>query len=58
MENFFADHQLDDVWCAGCEKKTTFTQKYRFLTFPKTLVVVLQRFVFDDWVPKKLEIEL
>ena len=28
------------------------------MTFPKALSVVLGRFVFDDWVPKKLEIEL
>ena len=28
------------------------------MTYPKSLVVVLQRFVFDDWVPKKLEVEL
>ena len=58
LENFFGDQMLDDVWCTGCEKKTSFTQRYRFLTYPKSLVIVLQRFVFDDWVPKKLEIEL
>jgi len=28
------------------------------LRYPKVLCVVLQRFVYDDWVPKKLEIEL
>lgn len=27
-------------------------------SFPRVLVVVLQRFVYDNWVPKKLEIEL
>jgi len=27
-------------------------------SFPKVLIVVLQRFVYDNWVPKKLEIEL
>jgi uncharacterized UBP type Zn finger protein len=32
--------------------------KKHFKTFPKYLVVVLQRFVYDGWVPKKLEIDL
>jgi len=30
----------------------------RFKNYPKYLVVVLQRFVMDDWVPKKLDVEL
>jgi ubiquitin carboxyl-terminal hydrolase 5/13 len=33
-------------------------EQKRFKTFPKYLVVVLQRFVVDNWVPKKLEIYL
>jgi uncharacterized UBP type Zn finger protein len=33
-------------------------QQYRFIKFPKSLCIVLSRFVYDDWVPKKLEIEL
>jgi ubiquitin carboxyl-terminal hydrolase 5/13 len=58
MEHFFAVHTLDDVFCQCCNGKKQFTQRYRFLTYPKCLMVVLQRFVYDDWVPKKLEIEL
>jgi len=27
-------------------------------SFPGVLIVVLQRFVYDNWVPKKLDIEL
>ena len=30
----------------------------RFKNYPKYLVVVLSRFVMDEWVPKKLDIEL
>jgi len=33
-------------------------KRQRFNSYPKVLCVVLQRFVFDNWVPKKLEIEL
>ena len=44
--------------CPVCNKACDYTQRYRFLRYPKVLCVVLQRFVYDDWVPKKLEIEL
>jgi uncharacterized UBP type Zn finger protein len=37
---------------------TEFVKTNYFLTYPKVLVVILQRFVFNDWVPKKLMIEL
>lgn len=58
FERYFADNEIDGVNCAVCQKATTWTQRFRFLSYPKTLCVVLQRFVYDDWVPKKLEIEL
>lgn len=44
--------------CPVCAKATTYSQRYRFLTYPKVLGIVIQRFVYDDWVPKKLEVEL
>ena len=34
------------------------SQRKRFVTFPRNLVVCLKRIVFDDWVPKKLEVDL
>ena len=58
LENFFAEHDIDGVNCPCCQKACTWKQRYRFLKYPKALCVVLQRFVYDDWVPKKLEIEL
>jgi len=57
FDRFFADHDLDDVFCDCCQKKTKFTQRLRFASYPKVLCLVLQRFVFDNWVPKKLEID-
>lgn len=58
LERYFGDQVLEDVFCASCQKKSEFTQRLRFVTYPKTLCLTLQRFVFDDWVPKKLGIEL
>lgn len=58
LEGYFAEHLLDDVQCSQCQKKTQFTERYRFIRYPKTLCVVLQRFAVDGWVPKKLDIEV
>jgi len=56
---YFADEVIEDVVCSGCPgKKTIQQQRKRFITYPKTLVVNLKRIVFDEWVPKKLEVEL
>lgn len=57
MENFFAEHLIEGVECAHCGKKTNFTDTKRFVDYPTNLVIILQRFVFDDWTPKKLEID-
>ena len=58
LERFFADTEIEGVQCDHCNAKTTFTQRSRFITFPKVLAVVIQRFVFDDIGPKKLEIAM
>jgi ubiquitin carboxyl-terminal hydrolase 5/13 len=44
--------------CSSCKKETTFKEKKSFLKFPKMLCVVLNRFVTDNWVPRKLEVDL
>ena len=54
----FAEEKIDGLECAICNGKTTFSSTNRFVTFPKVLILVLQRFVHDDYVPKKLEVEL
>ena len=58
LEAYFADSLVEDMQCAHCNKRCEFTSRIRIIKFPKVLCVTLQRFVFDDWVPKKLEIEL
>lgn len=55
---FFSDEQIPDFQCGTCNKRTICLKRQRLNTFPRVLLVVLQRFVFDNWVPKKLEIEL
>mmetsp|Transcript_5447 Transcript_5447/g.9203 ORF Transcript_5447/g.9203 Transcript_5447/m.9203 type:complete len:143 (+) Transcript_5447:1410-1838(+) len=58
LQRFFSEHEVDGgLFCTKCQEKTTFSSRYRFLSFPKALQIVLQRFVFDDWVPKKLEVD-
>jgi len=58
IQAFFADHMVDDLRCSVCGKNTSWVQSKRFKTFPKYLVVVLQRFVLHNWVPKKLDVNL
>lgn len=58
LETFLADNVVDDLMCNTCGSKQTFIERKRFITFPTCLVVVLFREVMDNWVPKKLEVEL
>jgi ubiquitin carboxyl-terminal hydrolase 5/13 len=58
FEGFFAGSIIDDFKCPACNKPCSFSQVKRFKTFPKYLVVVLQRFVFHNWVPRKLDVNL
>jgi len=57
LEAFFTDSIVEGLSCNVCNAKTNFSQRYRFLSVPKVLCLVLQRFVYDEWVPKKLEID-
>jgi len=58
LNKFFEDSYIEDVACNTCDIKTKMMVRQRFITFPKVLCIVLQRFVFENWVPKKLCIEL
>jgi len=58
LEATFADSVIEDFACAVCNAKTMVTDRKRFIKFPRNLVICLKRIVFDDWVPKKLEIDL
>ena len=58
LEASFVDSTIDDFACSHCNAKTTVTDRKRFISFPNNLAICLKRIVFDEWVPKKLEIEL
>lgn len=51
----FSQQEIVDYNCPNCKKTTQFTKQFMFETFPKVLVMVVNRFVCPDWVPKKLE---
>ena len=51
----FLSPEIIDLNCPECKKKTFWTKTQRILDFPKYLIIVFQRFVFD-WVPIKLEV--
>lgn len=58
IDAYFAEGGIEDLNCPVCNEKKLHAERLRFLTYPKTLVLVLKRIVYDDWVPKKLEVEL
>lgn len=58
LSHYFAESLISDFACGVCQKKTVCSRRVRFLTYPTVLVAVLAREVYDDWVPKKLEIDL
>lgn len=58
LQALFAESVIDDFACGVCLKKTTCTRRVRFVSYPTVLCAVLAREVYDDWVPKKLEVDL
>lgn len=58
LEATFSDSVIEDFSCPSCNAKTNVTDRKRFITYPQNLAVCLKRIVFDDWVPKKLEVTL
>ena len=51
----FLAPEIVELNCLICQKKTNWTKTQRILNFPKYLIIVFQRFVYD-WVPIKLEV--
>jgi len=57
LEAFTADEELE-FFCPSCNAKTTATKNYRMGDFPSVLMMQMRKFVFEDWVPRKLGIQL
>ena len=58
LEATFADQVIEGFDCPQCNAKTNVIERKRFISFPRNIAMCLKRIVFDDWVPKKLEIAL
>ena len=54
ISKFLAIENIE-IDCPICKKKTNWEKTQRVKNFPKYLIIVFQRFVFD-WVPVKLEV--
>ena len=51
----FTDPEIVEFNCPSCKTTTPASKSYHFKTFPKVLILLVNRFVCPDWVPKKLE---
>jgi ubiquitin carboxyl-terminal hydrolase 5/13 len=51
----FLSPEIIELNCPECKKKSEWIKTQKVLNFPKYLILVFQRFVFD-WVPVKLEV--
>ena len=53
--NSFGGVEMVDLNCGRCGSTQQFSKVNRFGTFPKVLMVQMERFVCPDWVPTKLK---
>lgn len=51
----FSEPEVVEFRCPSCKANTSASKSYFFKTVPKVLVLLVNRFVCPDWVPKKLE---
>lgn len=58
LQKYFGDEMISDFFCANCNKKTVCIKRQRINTFPKVLVINHFYFVLENWVPKKLDIDV
>jgi len=45
-------------FCPQCAKKTRAVKNWQFENFPSIFTINVKRFVFDEWVPRKLGIQI
>lgn len=53
LSRYFGD-EIITKQCPGCNDKKNFTRNTRFLNLPEVLLIVAQRFTFQNWTPTKL----
>ena len=55
----FTQASVVDNWvCPHCKVATQARKSSRIATFPPVLMVAMKRFVYDGWVPEKLDIQV
>ena len=52
----FLSEEIIKLICPECKKEVDWTKTQRILNYPQYLIIVLQRFVFDNNNPLKLEV--
>eukprot|EP01116_Phalansterium_solitarium_P022303 TRINITY_DN7315_c0_g1_i1.p1 TRINITY_DN7315_c0_g1~~TRINITY_DN7315_c0_g1_i1.p1 ORF type:complete len:786 (+),score=243.20 TRINITY_DN7315_c0_g1_i1:82-2439(+) len=53
-----ADESIDGFRCPNCQQNVTAVKCNRFETFPDVLALHARRFVYEDWMPHKLAVQL
>lgn len=56
IKKYISEEEVLEVDCPYCKIKRNWIKTNRILNFPKYLIVIFARFVFD-WVPVKLEVK-
>lgn len=56
--NSYTKGDTVEVFCPRCNKNCSFTKSQRFLSFPRILVVAIQREVIEGLMLKKLPIQV
>eukprot|EP00743_Colponemidia_sp_Colp-15_P001664 GILK01001820.1.p1 GENE.GILK01001820.1~~GILK01001820.1.p1 ORF type:complete len:787 (-),score=161.23 GILK01001820.1:112-2472(-) len=54
----FGSEEVVDYNCTHCRMPTKALKSFRFSSFPDMLVLQIQRFVYDQWVPRKLDLKI
>lgn len=54
----FTEPEMVEFHCPQCQRKTPASKSTKFQTFPEYLLVSAQRFVYENWVPAKLNIPI
>lgn len=57
FENYTQDEEIE-FNCSNCNTKTTAIKSTKFATYPKYLVLKMDRMNFINWVPQKLNIPI
>lgn len=58
LASWSAPQTVSDYACPQCARPCEAHKQSRFHTFPQVLLVQMRRFVFDDWLPKKMTVKV